>query len=628
MFAVETHDLSKEYPVGFWRRRRHPALRGLNLCVEQGETFGLLGPNGAGKSTTLKILLGLIFPTSGTARVAGRDLHDSSVRARIGYLPGNPYFYDHLTGGEFLNYAGQLFGLRGSDLRRRATGLLERVGLADSPDVQLRKFSKGMVQRLGIAQALINDPDLVLLDEPMSGLDPLGRREVRDLILGLRSAGKTVLFSTHILSDAEALCDRVAILHRGRLEGCGELRQILSMGASATEILLENPAPGVLEQLSQYAQSIVRTGDRVRLEVAVERDVRRCLEIALKRGEKILAVTPVKTSLEDYFMSQVDNPAVPTGDPESGKRKPEAGNSGRCLVDSRAESPKPRCRQETARASSFELRDGRSSASWFSFSNSLRRIAAITVHAFKESVRDNVLYTLTAFALLLSGAAILFGSISVGIEQIVLVNLSLSSISAFGLAIAIFIGVGLVSKEIEKRSIHNILSKPVRRMEFILGKYFGLVLTLMVNTALMTAGLYVAIFCQKPTFSRGDLAPLGAVYLITLELALVVGLALLFSCISTPVLSAVYTLALFVVGNFLSDVRWFGQESGNALLQRTTEFLYYLLPNFTSFNVIASVAHGEQVPRYLLVANSSYALLYSAILLSATILVFEEREFR
>ncbi len=258
----------------------------------------------------------------------------------------------------------------------------------------------------------------------------------------------------------------------------------------------------------------------------------------------------------------------------------------------------------------------------------MTRLSAVALHTFKESVRERVLYNLIVFALLLMGAAILFGSISVGIEQIILVNLSLSSMMVFGLLIAIFIGIGLVSKEIERRTIYNILSKPVRRAEFIVGKYLGLLLTLFINTAVMTAGFYLTVFYQKRRLEWTDLIPLEAIYLILLQFVLVVGLALLFSCISTPVLSAVFTLCLYVIGNFTSDIRWFGEETQSTLVQSVTTALYYLLPNFSDFNVIAQVAHGERVPGYLLLSDSLYALLYGTILLSAAILIFEEREFR
>jgi ABC-type transport system involved in multi-copper enzyme maturation permease subunit len=258
----------------------------------------------------------------------------------------------------------------------------------------------------------------------------------------------------------------------------------------------------------------------------------------------------------------------------------------------------------------------------------MRRVASIALHTFKESVRERVLYNLLGFALLLMGAAILFGRISVGIEQIILVNLGLSSISVFGLLMAIFIGIGLVGKEIERRSIYSILSKPVRRAEFIIGKYFGLLFTLVINTAIMTVGLYAALFYQKRHLSSADLVVLEAVYFILLQLALVVGLALFFSCLSTPILSAVFTFCLYVIGNLSADIRWFGQETGSVVIEKLTAVIYYLLPNFGDFNVIAQVAHGEKIPGYVLVSNSLYALLYGTILVSAAILVFEEREFR
>ena len=315
MFAVETFDLTKDYDVGFFRQRMKRALERVNLRVATGEIFGLLGPNGAGKTTTLKILLRLVFPTAGTARILGRELDDIAMHARVGYLPENPYFYDHLTAEEFLNYAGELFGLPSSERRRRAGRLLERLGVAEARDIPLRKFSKGMLQRVGIAQALINDPQLVFLDEPMSGLDPLGRREVRDLILELKGEGKTVFFSTHILSDAEMLCDQVAILDRGRLQGCGKLREILALGVALTEMVLENPSPELLKELSAHARSLVRTGERVRLEVPQESDVAKLLALAIRHGAKIVSLNPVKMSLEDYFMAQTGA----TGDAAAGQ---------------------------------------------------------------------------------------------------------------------------------------------------------------------------------------------------------------------------------------------------------------------------------------------------------------------
>jgi ABC-2 type transport system ATP-binding protein len=305
MLALETVELTKDYRLGFWRNRIRRALDRLNLRVEAGEVFGLLGPNGAGKTTTLKLLFRLIFPTSGTAHILGKQLDDLSVRSRIAYLPENPGFYDHLTAQEFLNYVASLFGLSAAESRRRVSELIDQLGLTASRNLPLRKFSKGMIQRVGIAQALINDPDMVFLDEPMSGLDPLGRREVRELILRLKERQKTVFFSTHNLADAETLCDRVAVLHQGRLQGCGELNAILSLGVSTTELVVESPSAEVMAELKPYVSSVIRTGERVRLEIPEEGKVQETLEIILRGRTKLISVNPVKRSLEDYFLQKV-----------------------------------------------------------------------------------------------------------------------------------------------------------------------------------------------------------------------------------------------------------------------------------------------------------------------------------
>jgi ABC-2 type transport system ATP-binding protein len=305
MLALETIGLTKEYRSGFWRHRVRRALDGLDLRVEAGEVFGLLGPNGAGKSTTLKLLFRLIFPTAGSARILGKTLDDLSMRHLIAYLPENPAFYEHLTAQEFLNYVALLFGLPAAERRRRVGELMEQLGLAEARQVPLRRFSKGMIQRLGLAQALINDPDVIFLDEPMSGLDPLGRREVREVILRLKQRRKTVFFSTHILSDAETLCDRVAVLHHGRLQGCGELSAILGLEVSSTELVLESPGAEVMADLAPYASSLTRTGERVRVEIPEEGKVQVVLDIVRRRQSKLVSLNPVKRSLEDYFFQKV-----------------------------------------------------------------------------------------------------------------------------------------------------------------------------------------------------------------------------------------------------------------------------------------------------------------------------------
>jgi ABC-2 type transport system ATP-binding protein len=322
MLAVETIDLTKDYHAGFWRERARRALDRLRLRVEAGEIFGLLGPNGAGKTTALKILLGLVHPTSGSARLLGRDFRDTAVHQHVGYLPENPYLYQHLTAEEFMNYAGALFGLSVKERARRARNLLERAGLGNCAKLPLGKFSKGMLQRIGLAQALINDPDLVFLDEPMSGLDPVGRREVRNLILELRANGKTVFFSTHILSDAETLCDRVAILDRGRLRGYGALQEILRVHFSSTEVVLEKPSQEVIADLEPYTSSVVRTGSLVRLVLAAEASQPEILAALARWRAKVVSFNPVQMSLEDYFMERVGN------DPEPSSKEAETAADG------------------------------------------------------------------------------------------------------------------------------------------------------------------------------------------------------------------------------------------------------------------------------------------------------------
>src|SRR5882672_937968 len=237
MSAIEILNLEKTYSVGFWRKRPKQALKPLSLTIEEGEIFGFLGPNGAGKTTTLKLLMGLMQPTAGSARILGMEIDDLRVKAQIGFLPEQPYFYDYLTARELLAYYAQLSGVPAKDISSRTEAMLEKVGLSDSATVQLRKFSKGMLQRVGIAQAILHDPKVVFLDEPMSGLDPMGRREVRDLIEQLKHEGKTVFFSTHILSDAEALCDRVAIIHLGELRGIGAIAQLTANVRGKVEVI-------------------------------------------------------------------------------------------------------------------------------------------------------------------------------------------------------------------------------------------------------------------------------------------------------------------------------------------------------------------------------------------------------
>src|SRR5687768_15124626 len=255
--AIETDNLTKDFLVGFWRPRPYRALDRLSLTVQPGEVFGFLGPNGAGKSTTLKLLMQLIFPTSGRAEILGRPVGDVATRRRIGYLPENPSFYDYLTAEELLAYYAQLLGIAAAHRKARVTQLLDRLQVGRERRFQLRKFSKGMIQRIGIAQALLNDPEVIFLDEPMSGLDPLGRRDVRSLILELRDQGRTVFFSSHILSDAEALCRRVAVVAGGRLAAVGKLSDILAFQVRGWELVVSGVRPEVLDRIRQIGRAHV-----------------------------------------------------------------------------------------------------------------------------------------------------------------------------------------------------------------------------------------------------------------------------------------------------------------------------------------------------------------------------------
>src|SRR2546426_11507799 len=237
--AIEIENLTKEYPFGFLHLKKKTSLEGLNMQVETGEVFGFIGPNGAGKSTTIKLLMRLIFPTAGSARILGKPISDVEMHKDIGYLPEQPYFYDYLTAAELLDYFARFYGMKAAERKERVAEMLKRVGLETAGKIQLRKYSKGMLQRVGLAQAILHDPKVVILDEPMSGLDPIGRREVRDIILDLRRGGRTILFSTHILSDAEMLCDRVGALVGGKLRGVGSPDQLVGMKVSGMEVLFE-----------------------------------------------------------------------------------------------------------------------------------------------------------------------------------------------------------------------------------------------------------------------------------------------------------------------------------------------------------------------------------------------------
>ena len=304
--AIRTRELSKDYLVGFWRPRPYRALDRLSIDVAPGDVFGFLGPNGAGKTTTLKLLMQLVFPTSGEAEILGRPLGDVSIRRRIGYLPENPYFYDHLTAEELLDYYGRLFGQSAADRRQRVGETLDRLGIGAERRLPLRKFSKGMLQRVGLAQALLNDPEVVFLDEPMSGLDPLGRRDVRALILELRDQGRTIFFSSHILSDAEALCTRVAIVAKGRLAASGTLADLKEFAIQGWELVMAGVPPEALERVRSRARRVVTIGgDRYAIDLPPDGRPEELLRELTAAGATPVSLNPLRETLEDVFVRRV-----------------------------------------------------------------------------------------------------------------------------------------------------------------------------------------------------------------------------------------------------------------------------------------------------------------------------------
>lgn len=302
---VEIDGLTKDYEVGFVKKKKVRALDHLTLEVRRGEIFGFLGPNGAGKTTTLKLLTRLIYPTEGTARILGRPIDDVATRSRVGYLSENPYFYDYLSGRELLEYTAALFGVPREKARSHSDELLDLVGLErEQADRQLRKYSKGMLQRIGIAQALVNDPEIVFMDEPMSGLDPIGRREVRDLLLSLRAKNKTVFFSSHILSDVEALCDRAAVLSRGKLVRCGTVQELAGGQDSALEVVaigVDASEVGRFSDSMSTLESATATPNGVHLVLCDDSEVEQALAAIRRSGGKLVSINPRRRSLEDIF---------------------------------------------------------------------------------------------------------------------------------------------------------------------------------------------------------------------------------------------------------------------------------------------------------------------------------------
>ncbi len=307
MDVILVDQLTKVYTPNWPWQKPVIGLDGLSLSVSRGEIYGFLGPNGAGKTTTLKILMGLMRPTRGTAELLGQPAGDIHTRQRIGFLPEAPYFYDYLTAEEFLGFYGRLAGLDRSALAHRITALLDLVGLTEARTRQLRKFSKGMLQRIGLAQALIHDPELVILDEPMSGLDPIGRKQVRDLILNLREQGKTVFFSTHIIPDVEMICDRVGIVVKGRLLASGRVDELVSRRAGPVEIVCDGLSPDRVAEIVPDAAKVLWRGSRCLIVLPHADLVDGVAEHIRRHRGRLISVTPQKGSLEELFVAQAED---------------------------------------------------------------------------------------------------------------------------------------------------------------------------------------------------------------------------------------------------------------------------------------------------------------------------------
>lgn len=292
--------VAKSLPHGFWLRRK-PVLHDVSLRVEAGEIYGFLGPNGAGKTTSMKCLLGLLTPDRGTIEIFGRSGTEPAARQKLGYLPEHPYFYPHLTGRELVDYFGRLFGMSRATRLHRTAELLERVGMADNADTPIKQYSKGMLQRVGLAQALINDPELVVLDEPMSGLDPIGRREIKDIILGLKEKGTTVFFSSHILADAEALCDRVGVLLEGRILRESSVQSLLEERVrywdAACEGVVGSALTGFVCRTQQGGRLYFRFNEAAQLD--------RWVDTVRDAGGRVIQIAPHRATLEDYFVATV-----------------------------------------------------------------------------------------------------------------------------------------------------------------------------------------------------------------------------------------------------------------------------------------------------------------------------------
>jgi len=511
--AIVVRDLRKTFRTPF-RRKKVEALRGVTFTVERGQIFGFVGPNGAGKTTTIRTLMGLIKPTAGSVSILGEPIPSRAARRRVGFLPEAPYFYDYLTVGELLDLAGRLFGMPAAARKRRADELIEKVGLGRARAQSLKKFSKGMLQRAGLAQALMNDPEVVVLDEPMSGLDPIGRKEVRDLILELRDQGKTVFFSTHILTDVEAITCRRRRVDRAR----------------------------------------ARRGREDRLGVAAPRDARGPV---LARGR-------------------------------------ERGLGG------------------------------------FGGTRVIGRLWAIALNTFREAVRIRVMYGILVLVVGVNLMTLVLGQMATNEEARVTRDVGLASISLFGSLTAIFLGVFLLYTEVQRRTIHAIVSKPIERWEFVVGKYLGMALVLSVLVGLFAVAMVLMLATQGIGISD---AILEGIVLAWLEVLTVAAIAIFFSSFSTPFLSGIFALALWGIGRITPDLEAATRDASPAI-SWTTKLTLQIVPDLHLFAVSGRALdgthvsiHGDFVSWGYVGLAALHGLGWIVGLLAFAALLFQRRDF-
>jgi ABC-2 type transport system ATP-binding protein len=591
--AIRTRDLCKDYHVGFWRPRPYRALDHLSIEVAAGDVFGFLGPNGAGKTTTLKLLMQLVFPTSGEAEILGRPAGDVGVRRRIGYLPENPYFYDHLTAEELLDYYGRLFGMTAADRRTRIPATLDRLGIGAERRLALRKFSKGMLQRVGLAQAVLNDPEVLFLDEPMSGLDPLGRRDVRALMLELRDQGRTIFFSSHILSDAEALCSQVAIVAKGRLAAAGRLTDLQEFAIQGWEAGDGRRARrGARARAARAQPDPDGRGRSLRDRPAAGRAARGTGARADRRGAALISVNPLRETLEDVFVRRVAEMgdgagAEAEGEPRTDERDPLGRRRGvpRVRPRPRVLQPRPLRRAAGRRVDPDRPADRRPGREDHQGSRPGGDVALRPLHRRLRRHQPRC------------------------------------------------------RRRSSGRSVYPLFAKPIRRAEFILGKYAGLLLTLLANMDghddrdLRRAVLPLARRPAEHPGRRGtrpamDPALLEAIALIYFNLAVVTAVALVLLDVFQPdALRRLHDRRLRR-GQFNADLKHFDVDRRFARGRALREACYYVLPDFAKFDVKLAVVHGIPVSGAYLASTAAYAAMYIAALLFGAMMIFSRRDFK